>query len=444
MCLSRRDMMKAAFSASMLAAFKGRDALAQAGQEILWVQVMANGGWDQLLFTDPKRGLRDYGTSTVRQQGNITYVDFPQVAPFFQAHASRMLVFNGVDTFTNNHDVGVRHSMSGSMLEGFPVFPAQVAASLGADRLLPMFTAFDYNEAGGLIAANPIDWRSSQGFDELKAVERPPNVYRSPLGTVSESGTPFLPAAVRTRLDAAHVARTQRLHDAATLPGHRKGAAQYIRAHAAAKRMPELVLNPTVTLPAGVSSASRLGQSMTLGAAAIDGFSKGLVTSLLVGLGNFDTHGETDADHLVQLQLVFQLADFLLVRAQAANVPMGVVMCSDFGRTVPREGATGTGHWPISSMIVAQNDRAFAQGRLPGNRVVGGTTGEAASANPDPSTVLRARKVNPMTLAFDDVNGTKITPAHVYRLLRRAAGVETAAVLRDFPLNIEGNDLVVS
>lgn len=444
MCLSRRDALKAAFSASMLAAFRGRDALAQAGQEILWVQVMANGGWDQLLFTDPKQGLRDYGSAVVRQQNGITYVDFPQVAPFFQSHASRMLVFNGVDTFTNNHDVGVRHSMSGSMLEGFPVFPAQVAAALGADRLLPMFTAFDYNEAGGLIASNPIDWRSTQGFSELKAVERPPNVYQNPVGSVSESGTPFLPAAVRTRLDAAHVARTQRLHDAHTLPGHRRGAAQYIRAHAAARRMPELELNPMVTLPMGVSSSSRLGQSMTLGAAAIDGFSKGLVTSLLVGLGNFDTHGETDADHLAQLQLVFQLTDFLLARAQAANVPMGVVMCSDFGRTVPREGATGTGHWPISTMLVVQNDRAFAQGRLPGGRVIGGTTGEAAAANPDPGRVLQARKVNPATLAFDDTNGIKITPAHVYRLLRRAAGVETASVLRDFPLNIEGNDLVVA
>lgn len=47
-------------------------------------------------------------------------------------------------------------------------------------------------------------------------------------------------------------------------------------------------------------------------------------------------------------------------------------------------------------------------------------------------TVLRARKVNPATLAFD------------YRLLRRAAGVESSAVLRDFPLNIDGDDLVVS
>ncbi len=443
MCLNRRDVMKAAFSASVLAAFKGRDALAQAGTPMLWVQVMATGGWDQLLFTDPKRGLRDYGTYQPRQSGNVTYVDFPEVAPFFQAHASRTLVFNGIDTFTNNHDVGVRHSMSGSMLEGFPVFPAQVAAALGADRLLPMFTAYDYNEAGGLIASNPIDWRSAGGFAELKAVERPPSVYRNGPGTVSDSNTPFLPPTLRTRLEAAHVARTQRLYDAQTLPGHRRGAAQYIRAHAAARRMPELDLNPTVTLPMGVSSASRLGQSMTLGAAAIDGFSKGLVTSLLVGLGAFDTHGETDADHRAQLDLVFKLADFLLVRAEGAGVPMGIVMCSDFGRTVPREGATGTGHWPIATTLVVQNARALAQGRLPGNRVIGGTTGEAASANPDPGTVLRARKVNPATLQFDD-NGIKITPAHVYRLLRRAAGVETSAVLRDFPLNIDGADLTLT
>ncbi|MBL9037302.1 MAG: DUF1501 domain-containing protein [Archangium sp.] len=442
-CISRRGVLQAGVAASLLAAFKGRDAVAQtAGSDVLWVQVVAHGGWDQMLFTEPKRGWRDYGSTAIRQAGSIPYVDFPEVGPFFRAHGERMLVFNGVDTFTNNHDVGVRHSRSGSLLEGFPVFPAQVAAAAGADRLLPMFTVYDYAETGGLLASNTIDWRSSQRLNELKEVARPPGVYRNGPGFVSDPSTPFLPPSVMQRVAAAHEARTQRLLDAATLPGHRKGLLALARAHAAAKRMPELNLAPQVTLPSGVASSSVLGQTLVLGAAAVNAFKQGLVTTLLVGQGDFDTHGDNDATHRERLGMIFTLTDFLLRQAETANVPMAVVLTSDFGRTVVREGATGTGHWPISTMLVVQNAQAAAQQRLPVDRVIGGTTGDGATHTTNARAVLQARKINPHTLAFDDT-GITPTPAHVYRVLRRAAGIDSHASLRDFPLNIDGDDLTV-
>ena len=43
-------------------------------------------------------------------------------------------------------------------------------------------------------------------------------------------------------------------------------------------------------------------------------------------------------------------------------------------------------------------------------------------------------------LTFDD-SGVLLTPGHVYRVLRRAAGIDGAAELRSFPINVEGGDL---
>lgn len=447
MATSRRDVLKAAFSGSVLLSLRGSSVLAQTANEMLWVQVMATGGWDQAMFTDPKQGLRTYGSAVPQQAGAITYVNFPEVAPFFTTHASRMLVFQGVDTFTNNHDAGVRHSMSGSMLEGFPIFAAQVAAAKGADRLLPMFTLYDYNESGGLFAPNPIDYASVATFEELKGVNRPPNEYaNNGAGSISSSSGVFLPEAVRTRLAAAHAARTQRLLAGATLPNRVASLERLQAARAAALRMPELNIASTgVVLPAGVSADSQLGKAMTLAARGVDAFKAGLSASVVVGLGAFDTHGgQPDSTQLEQLDLIFKLANFVLAYAQTAGVPTGVLMCSDFGRTPEREGATGTGHWPISTMIVAQNAAGFALGKLPGNRVIGGTTGEVSAPNPMVSKTLLARKINPATLAFSDT-GVVMTPAHIFRALRRAAGIDASPALRDFKLNIDvGTDLVLS
>jgi len=437
--ISRRGFFKGTLGVSVLAAMRGREVLAQtSGNDVLWVQLVAEGGWDQVLFTDPKQGLRTYGTATPQLAGSIPYVSFPEVAPFFQANASRMLVFNGVDTSTNNHDVGHRHSMSGSLLEGFPIFAAQVAGSLGADRLLPMFTLWDYSEAGGLIASNRIDYRSGPLIAELKEMNKGPRVYKSPIGDVS-TDAPLLPTVGLADLNAARAARLQRLQVANKLPGHQRGLDWLKRSQAAAARMPELDLSPlSPALP-----DTRIGNAKTLVARGIDAFSKGLVTTIVAGVRGFDTHGgQADSVQLEALGELFDLAGYVISAADQRNVPVVMVMSSDFGRTAIREGTTGTGHWPISTMLVVQNSLAAAKGLLPVNRLVGGTTGEVASPNPTLSTVLRARKINPDTLAFSDT-GVVPTPAHVFRILRRAAKIDTSSVMRDFPLSITGKDLTV-
>jgi hypothetical protein len=367
------------------------------------------------------------------------------VGPFFRAHGANMVVFNGVNTFSNNHDVGIRASMSGNALEGFPIFSAQVAAAKGADRLIPMFSTASYSEAGGLIGTNRIDWNTQAVLEELSRPSFPDNVYTAATGFLSSRSTPVLPTSTVAAIAAAQETRTQRQLAAHQLPGHRNGIASLMRARTAARRMPELNLAPTVSLPAGVASSSALGRACQLGAAGIDAFGQGLTTTLVVGLEGFDTHGDSDLVHRGLLGELFTLASFLLGRAQATGVPTGVILCSDFGRTAAHDGhgGVGTGHWPVSTLMLVQNDLAAARNLMPRNRVIGGTTGEAAAPNAASGTgVLLARKVNTTTLGLDDL-GSIITPAHIYRFLRRAAGIETSPVLRNFALNIEGADLTI-
>jgi hypothetical protein len=443
--LSRRGFLTASIAGSVLLATRNREALAAPPGDTLWVQIMANGGWDQAMFTDPKQGLRDYGAATLQSAGAIPFMNFPEISGFFAAHHPGLLVFQGVDTSTNNHDAGVRVSLSGSLLEGFPIFAAQVAAARGADRLLPMFTLYDYNETGGLVAPNPIDYTSASTFGDLKDVNRPPSVYSNEgAGSVSSSSGVFLPKVAPRSAPR----RSRRAHRAAARPGDPCRATGRASSGFWRPGRPVSACPSSTSRPRGSSSrpgsreSRRSARPWPSGPGASRRSRRGLSASLVVGLGGnlFDTHaGHPDSEQLGYLGQVLALAGFLLDHAQTQGVPTCVVLCSDFGRTPEREGSSGTGHWPISTLMIAQNKAALAQGKLPGNLVVGGTTGEAAAPNPDPKKALLARKINPSTLAFSDT-GVVPTPAHIYRVLRRSAGIEEATVLRDFKLNIEEGD----
>jgi len=437
MSCDRRTLLKLGLGATVFGAFRGTQAVAQQGPNgVLWVQLFAGGGWDQMLFTEPKQGLRNYGSTPIAQAGNIPYVAFPEVAPFFEAHHQRLLVMNGIDTTTNNHDVGVRYSMSGSLLEGFPIFAAQVAGALGPGTVLPMFNVWGYDEGGGLVAPTRLDYIGIPNIESLKTVARPPSVYRN--DTVSDRNVPFLPAATQTRLMAAHNARTTRLLAARKLPRHQAGLHALEVARNAAENTTGLDLSP-LTPPA----PEPYGSTKTLITRGVGAFKSGLAVSINVGFEGFDTHGEGDDAHRELLGRIFDLATWTVNAADVAEVPVIVVMSSDFGRTPSREGnGQGTGHWPVSTLMVLQNQRAFALGRLPGDLVIGGTTGEVASANPDPARVLQARTIDPATLQLS-ASGVKPNPSHVYRALRRAAGIDGHAALRSHPIAIDGADLAL-
>ena len=137
--------------------------------DVFWVHVQAIGAWDVALVTDPKAALRQKGlnrdlylygvpvslnngqpvngtavikpaTSTVVRTtpgDGITYLGFADFhgdpnnpgayKPFFPTYYDRITVFNGVETGTINHSIGMRYCTAGSNNEHFPCFASQVA-----------------------------------------------------------------------------------------------------------------------------------------------------------------------------------------------------------------------------------------------------------------------------------------------------------------------------
>lgn len=99
------------------------------------ITVHAGGGWDPLVFCDPKGNAErnristamgtagnlryaEHGVDPVALGYDATYADEYSAhmmtnRAFFDRHYARTVVLNGVDTSTNNHDTGTRFIWSG-------------------------------------------------------------------------------------------------------------------------------------------------------------------------------------------------------------------------------------------------------------------------------------------------------------------------------------------
>lgn len=448
MTLSRRTFLTTALGATLYGAVRGRSllALTSSAPHVFWVQVHAQGGWDQMLFCDPKFGPRQdqnggfHDLKQLSQVAQIPYVDAyaanqPGVKPvgaFFQEFGTRLLVLNGIDTATNNHDVGTRYCMSGSVLEGFPIFAAQVAGVLGQGQVMPLVDISGYDEAGGLVAPVRLDYVGVPKVAMLQDPGKPsPGQWLNNTSTVTAKH--LLDPDLRTTVRQAALDRLARQQAAVTLPQHQHAMAAWQSALLATPGLADLKI-PQV----GSDAVANVKALATMG---IEAFKAGHATSMTVAAGgpNLDSHGITDADHLTELGIVFDVVRHIANTADAAGVPCVVVMSSDFGRTPVRE-TTGSGHWPVASLMLLQNNAALPLKLLPAGQVIGGTTGTAQGPN-DLKTVLRARKLHPVTHALDDAAGITLTPAHIYRTLRQIAGIADAPALAPYAIHIDGDDL---
>ena len=141
-------------------------------------------------------------------------------------------------------------------------------------------------------------------------------------------------------------------------------------------------------------------------------------------LGGFDTHDNHDEDQRWLLGNLTDSVDFLWDYAEIHGVAdrLVVVIGSDFGRTNKYNADEGKDHWPIGSYLVMEKNQSWT------NRVVGET-----------DELHFARKLNPIALQRDDVNGVRLHPAHVHKALRRYLGIENSAGSRQFPFSTTEN-----
>lgn len=440
--MDRRSFLKVAATAGLAVALPRRArAMLPPYQGPFYVMISARGGWDPVYLCDPKpkggpfNRLYDYDPMAPTKVGDVHYADIPipanlvtdplalpylmKNADFFAKHASKMVVVNGLNMATNNHDRGVVTIWSGRADGGYPNFAALVAATKAPEHPLAFISSGGYDGTGNLIPVTRLNSVSS-----FRKLAEPNRI------------NPSDPNNVTTYLHPdsfARVAQTQqeRLADqkaAQRLPRLQAAAGQLYLARGNLDALADVKLPDTlVDLPNEIADLERMAQQAQL---AIAAFASGLAVGVNLELGGFDTHANHDTAQVRQLAKLLWGIDFLLSEAQKASLDtkMIIMVGADFGRGKGYNGPNptdGKDHWPVSSAMFLSGNPGLLGG---GGRVIGATT----------ELEQLPIGVDPDTLALDESeDGLVLTPQHLHLALRELAGVANSAPAQKFGIVAE-------
>lgn len=377
-----------------------------------YISLAAIGGWDVTSFCDPKTnqaGNRPINTwadsSEIQQIGNISYAPVANNQAFFERFYQDMLVINGIDTQTNSHDDGRRHTWSGRIGFGYPSFGAIASSVIAPDLPLSLVHDSGYSETAGITR-----------FSRLQNPDLLSNLVND--SSVEAGGDTFnlYEASELGLIEQYQAARLDRLMASNTLlPRQEKGMNNLYLANNTRSDLDAFAdLLPDTFEADNDFRAAQL---------ALYAYQSGLCVAAQLGFNGFDTHQTHDDDHFDPLTKLTDLVAFIFDTAEQAGFADRIVltMSSDFGRTPYYNAGGGKDHWPIGSAIMIQ------QGASWGNRVVGAT-----------DEGHNAYNINPNTLAVDDsANGVRLEPKHLQQAMRELGGVDNSSIAQLFPLNAD-------
>lgn len=437
--MDRRDFLRlAAMSGLAVAAPRTAKAAPPAYPGPFYVMISARGGWDPVYLCDPKpkggpfNRLYDY-VPDVDHAGPFQYANIP-LAPslvtdpmamaylmpsseFFTNHQNNLLVMNGVNMATNNHDRGVTTTWSGRGDGGYPNFAALVAATRAPEQTLAFISSGGYDQTGSLVPVTRLNSVSS--FRKLAEPNRVNPV--DPMNT-----TTYVAQHTYDRIRDAQDLRLAQVRDAQHLPRLEESAGQLFVARGSMDALSSVMLPDTlVTLPGELSDLQRMMQQTQLAMAA---FKAGLAVGVNLELGGFDTHANHDTAQVRQLAKLLHGIDYVVQEAIAAGLygDMLIMVGSDFGRGKGYNGVNptdGKDHWPVSSAMFLSGDPNM----IAAGRVIGGT--DEADQLPLPIDPLSLDVLEP-----GDDTGVVLTATHVHLALRELAGVADGAPAQKFKL----------
>ena len=377
-----------------------------------YISLAAIGGWDVTSFCDPKSnigGERTINTwansSSIEQIGNIAYAPVANNRAFFERFYRDMLVINGIDTQTNSHDDGRRHTWSGRIGFGYPSFGAIASSAIAPDLPLSLVHASGYSETAGIAR-----------FSRLQN----PNIIRNLINdtTVQRNGIVYglFEASELDLINQYQDARLARLMASdQLLPRQKNGLNNLYLANSTRDQLQSFA----ALLP----DEFEADNDFRAAELALLAYQSGLCVAAQLGFTGFDTHQDHDDGHFTFMAKLTDLVAFIFDTAERAGFAdrLIVTMASDFGRTPYYNRGGGKDHWPIGSAILIQQGAAW------GNRVVGAT-----------DEGHRALSINPTTLQLDDsVSGVVLEPKHLQQAMRQLADVDQSSIARQFPLNAE-------
>jgi hypothetical protein len=380
-----------------------------------YINLAAIGGWDVTSFCDPKANIAGEriinnwaDSSSIEQVGNIAYAPVGNNMAFFERFYQDMLVINGIDTQTNSHDDGRRHTWSGRLGFGYPSFGAIASNVIAPELPLSLVHASGYNETAGIARFSRL-----QDPDIIKNLVNDSTVQdgNNIFGLFEDNELDLITQYQDERL--ARLAGSNQL-----LPRQIEGVNSLQLANATRGD-----LNLFADLLPDTFEGSRSNRAAQL---ALIAYQSGLCVSAQLGLSGFDTHQDHDEDHFNSMDELTDLITYIFDTAEEGGFADKVVITlgSDFGRKPFYNAGGGKDHWPIGSAMFIQ------QGASWGNRVVGAT-----------DDVHNALKINPSTLQVDSSNaGVGLEPKHLQQAIRELAGVDQSATALQFPLDAEDVD----
>lgn len=408
MKLDRREFLRLCGAAGLTLMAAPGAAMAQSGRETFWIFVHAGGGWDPTSLCDPKgrrteedeSPVNNYFTDDIGEAGNIRYAPVAWNKEFFDKHHRRVLVLNGVDTQTNSHDAGTRHTWSGKLGEGYPALAALIAGVTSRDKPMAFLSNGGYDLTGGLVAPT-----RTGNIDAINRIAHPNAIDGN-----NPDAAQFHTTDTIDRIQAALARRREHLEDRLRLPKVHHAISQLYTARVGQNEVRRL----SEYLPREFAGEPLKRQAQV----ALAAFKAGIGKTANLSIGGFDTHGNHDASHYPRLAELMQGVDFIWDEADRQGVAdqLVVVVGSDFGRTPGYNDGNGKDHWSITSVLL------MGKG-IPGNKVIGTTDERHRPITLDPAT-LRPKE-----------GGIRIEPIHIHLALRKLAGVDTADETRTlFPL----------
>jgi hypothetical protein len=406
-----------------------------------WIMLNAGGGWDPTMTFDPKGGKagdrttvnQAYTPGEIKSSGNIPHAPTALVAggvtaascgDFLDLFRDRLMVLNGIDTSTNNHDSGSRTIWSGQLAEGYPSFAALVAAKALETLDLPMayLSNGGYDSTGGLIPLTRVS-----NTDSIQRLAYP-NI-RDPNNAKSDL---YHSQATASRIAAAQAARLDAMRSVQTLASTRSAMSSLYMARESTGGLAALgealkgktLVNITdIPKLAAIPDASRNEVDGALGMMrqaqiALYAFQSGVAVSANLDTGGFDTHNNSDEQQTSRHMHVLIALEYLFNQLDAMGLAdkTYVLVGSDFGRTPFYNEDNGKDHWNITSMLLSGP-------KIPTNVVIGAT-----------DEAFKPKTVNTKTLAVDGT-GVRIEPRHVHAELRRIAGLTGTDLDTQFPLS---------
>lgn len=391
------------------------------------ISLHADGGWDPTLLCDAKPASAQIQQNLYRMPKRLSSgvsiapislsdqgVVLDTVESFFAELGSRLLVVNGIDTQTNNHDTGIKHVWSGKSSDSLPSVAAILAARVAEQQSLPVayLSTGGYDATDGLLPLTRITGGGElvrAAHPRIQNPEDPPERWQR-----------FVSSATAQRLETARMARLSRLSAQAqparyaqalqSFADAKKGTAGFAALAALLPAKGVEIADAFPALPAGYSDPD-LRSALQAVQLALLAFKSGQGVSASLAVFGFDTHANHDVDQtralgrfLLTIRYLFSYANKLGLSDQ-----LYVLIGSDFGRTPSYNFGAGKDHWNVTSMM-------FAGPGIVGGRVLGGTD--------DQLRPLSVRRDDPkVLLGYDDPNGTRILPAHVQRAVRKRLGL---------------------